>query len=62
MVTRSRWTLSLARGTALDAWLRRNGAEEKRHKSALQERENEDGVEEIPSRSDSGRVRAGPEA
>jgi hypothetical protein len=62
MVTQIRWTvLSHARGTALDVWLRRKGAEEKQRNAALHEWENEGGAEEIPLRSDLERTRAGPE-
>jgi hypothetical protein len=62
MVTQTRWTaLSVARGTALDAWLRRKGADEKQRKAALHEWENEGGTEEIPLRSNLGRARAGPD-
>jgi len=62
MVTQTHWTVpSHARGTALDAWLRRKGAEEKQRKAALHEWENEGGAGETPLRSDSGRARAGAE-
>ena len=57
MVTQHRWTLSAARGTVLDAWLRRNGAEEKQRKAALHAWENEGGANELPSRSDLGQTR-----
>ena len=61
MVIQSRWTLSVARGTALDAWLRRKGADDKQREAALHEWENEGGAKELPARPDSRRARAGPE-
>ena len=62
MVTQTHWTvLSHARGTALDAWLRRKGAHEKQRKAALHAWENEGGAEEIPVQSDLGRAVAEPE-
>ena len=58
MVTRTRWTvLSAARGSALDAWLRRKRVDEKQRRAALHEWENEGGTQET-SPSDLARGRA----
>ena len=62
MVTQTRWTaLSVAHGTALDAWLRRKGVDEKQRTAALHEWENEGGTEEMPVRSGLAGVRAEPD-